>query len=602
MLGKALSPSPGAGLGRLCRGARAICTFLLIAGCGAPTAAPPTRDGSAPESPPVFVERAAESGLDFTHFNGMSGERYMVEVLGAGAALFDYDNDDDLDIYLRQGEMLGPAGSVDEALFPPRHPLPLTDRLYRNDFQIGPDAAPSLRFTDVTEQAGLSGSAYGMGVAAGDYDNDGWIDLYLTNFGPNRLLHNNGDGTFSDVTAASGTGDDGWSVPASFFDFDRDGRLDLFVGNYVEFDYARLPVCKDLTGARDYCGPGVFDEQADRLFRNLGNGTFEDVSEAVGLGSGFGPALGAVTTDFNGDGWLDVYVANDGKANNLWINDRGTGFSDQALLAGCAVSASGKAEGSMGVDAGDFDGDGDPDLFMTHLTKETNTLYLNNGRGLFEDRTTMSGLGAASLAATGFGTAWIDYDNDGRLDLLTANGAVTRIPALVEQGDPYPLHQPNQLFRNLGEGRFDDAGEAASEAFALSEVSRGAVFGDLDNDGDVDVLVTNNNGPARLLVNEYAGGNHWLGLRLVTGEPARDALGASAQLFVAGAPPLWRRVRVEAGYASANDPRLRFGLGPSGAVERLVVRWPEGELEEWTGLEIDRYHKLRRGEGRPVEP
>lgn len=256
----------------------------------------------------------------------------------------------------------------------------------------------------------------------------------------------------------------------------------------------------------------------------------------------------------------------------------------------------------MGVDAGDFDGDGDPDLFMTHLTKETNTLYLNNGAGLFEDRTTMSGLGSASLAYTGFGAAWIDFDNDSLLDLLTVNGAVVVIPSLVEQGDPYPLHQPNQLFRNLGNGRFADVSDTAAEALGLSEVSRGAAFGDLDNDGDPDVLVTNNNGPARLLINQSRNGHHWLGVRLLTGEPPRDALGASAQLFVAGKPTLWRRVRVEAGYASANDPRLRFGLGTSASVERIVVRWPDGSVEEWDGLEVDRYHQLRRGKGRPVGP
>ncbi len=591
------------------RGQLAAALALLAAGCGGPGPTPPAAGGG-----PIFVDRAAELGLDFVHFNGMSGEYYMVEVLGAGGALLDYDNDGDLDVYLVQGAMLGPGKTLGDALFPPRHPPPLTDRLYRNDLEVAPDGTRVLRFTDVTAEAGLAALGYGMGVATGDYDNDGWTDLYLTHFGPNQLWRNRGDGTFEEVTAETGTGDDRWSVPAAFVDYDRDGWLDLFVGNYVAFDYARLPICRDLTGAQDYCGPAVFTPEPDRLFRNRGRGadgrvTFEDATAAAGLTAGFGPALGVVAADFDGDRWPDLYVANDAKPNNLWRNrgagaDRRVTFTDEALLAGCAVNAAGRAEGSMGVDAGDFDGDGDLDLFMTHLVKETNTLYLNDGRGNFDDRTADSGLGPPSLAYTAFGTAWFDYDNDGWLDLLAVNGAVTRIEGLVRQRDPYPLHQPNQLFHNLGsEGgrvRFAEVTAEAGEVFRLSEVSRGAAFGDLDNDGDLDVLVTNNNGPARLLLNQVGAQRPWLGVRLLVGDPPRDAPGASAALLSSGRPPLWRRVRQDGSYASANDPRILFGLGDGRSVAGVRVVWPDGSEEDFDQVAPGRYTALRQGTGRPA--
>jgi len=583
----------------------AVLLVTLVAACGggAPEedagTPPPTAASGAPSggADAVFRDAAAAAGLDFHHFNGASGGYFMVEILGAGGALFDYDGDGDLDVYLVQGAMLGPGRSLDDAVFPPHHPTPLSDRLYRNDLD-----GDGLRFTDVTEESGIGrlATGYGMGVAAGDYDGDGDLDLYLTNFGPNQLLRNRGDGTFEDVTVAAGAGDDGWSVPAAFFDYDGDGDLDLFVGNYVDFDFAKLPVCRDLTGAQDYCGPKVFDPQADRLLRNRGDGSFEDVSAAAGLAASFGPALGVVAADFDDDGRPDLYVANDARANNLWMN-RGDGtFEDRALLAGAAVDASGKPQGSMGVDAGDFDGDGDLDLFMTHIAAETNTLYRNDGSGMFEDDSAATGLGAPSLPFTAFGTAWFDYDNDGWLDLMAVNGAVTKILSQVQQGDPYPLHQPNQLFHNAG-GRFTDVSAEAGEAFRLSDVSRGAAFGDVDDDGDADVLVTNNNGPARLLLNQVGNAAPWLGVRLLLADGRRTAVGARAAVLVDGAAQRWRRVRPEGSYAVANDPRLLFGLGGLGTpphLDAVRVVWPDGSREDFPVAAVGRYVDLVQGQGR----
>jgi hypothetical protein len=579
---------------------------LATAGCGggggtAPAAETAAGGGGAAEGD-WFVDAAAASGIDFHHFNGGSGRFHMVEILGSGGGLFDYDGDGDLDAYLVQGAMLDPDRTLDDAVFPLRHPAPPSDRLYRNDLAREGSGAVRLRFTDVTEESGLAGLAtgYGMGMAAGDYDGDGDLDLYLTNYGPDQLLENRGDGTFADVTAEAGLGADGWSVPAAFFDMDADGDLDLFVGRYVTYDLADPPVCPDLTGAPDFCGPKSFPPQSDLLYENRGDGTFRDVTAERGLTGGFGPALGVVVADFDDDGAFDLYVANDAAPNNLWMN-RGDGtFEDRALLAGAAVDERGRPQGSMGVDAGDFDGDGDLDLFMTHIVQETNTLYRNDGGGMFEDHSAEVGLGAPSLPYTAFGTAWADLDNDGWLDLLVVNGAVTKILSLARQGDPYPLHQPNQLFRNQG-GRFTEVTAEAGEVFSLSEVSRGAAFGDVDEDGDVDVLITNNAGPARLLVNRRGQDRPWLGLRLLTAGGRRDAVGAKAAVLRGGGPTLWRRVRPDGSFAVANDPRVLFGLGDGAPrLDGVRVVWPDGAVEDFPVTETGRYHTLRQGGGRPA--
>lgn len=589
----------------------------LLAGAPPSAAQEPAAGGGAQEAAgppsPLFTDEAEAAGLEFTHFNGMSGELYIVEVTGSGAALFDYDGDGDLDAYLAQGAMLGPGKALDDAAFEPRHPAPLSDRLYRNDTEVRPDGSREIRFTDVTERSGVAelATGYGMGVATADYDNDGHVDVYLANFGSNQLLRNRGDGTFADVTAAAGTGDGRWSVAAVFFDYDRDGWLDLYVVNYIDFEYARHRKCTTASGAPDYCSPLAFRPVADRLLRNLGPGedgtvTFRDVSAQVGIGEARGNGLGAVTGDFDGDGWPDLYVANDQMANSLWTNREapdppgGRAFRDDAVLAGCAVNREGQPEASMGVDAADVDGDGDEDLFMTHLASETNTFFRNEGEGLFQDRTAATALGPPSVERTGFGTGFLDWDNDGLLDVMAANGAVTVIEEQARRGEPYPLAQPNQLFRNRGDLRFEDVTEEAGEAFRHLEVSRGLAFGDVDGDGDTDALVANNSGPARLLVNRVGQDRSWIGLRVVDGR--RDALGAWVEVHREGAQPVGRRVRTDGSYASARDPRVLVGLGdgPVESVEKVIVRWVDGTAEEWSEVPAGRYTTLKRGTGEAV--
>lgn len=550
----------------------------------------------------TFVDRAAETGIDFVHFNGMSGELYFAEMTGQGAALFDYDNDGDLDVFMLQGHMLG-GKPIEKATFAPKHPLPLVDRLYRNDLEVKADGTRVLEFTDVTDTSGLDGTGYGMGVATGDYDNDGWTDLYVTNFGANRLYHNDGDGTFTDVTEKSGTEDSRWSVPTAFLDYDGDGLLDLYEGNYVDFRIATDKTCNTASGAPDYCGPRSYAPMPDRLFRNRGDGTFEEVTSEVGIDDEFGAALGVATTDFDGDGRVDLYVANDGSPNQLWLNKLVGGkvrFENGALLGGCAVNEDGQPEASMGVVAGDFNGDGADDLFMTHIERETNTLFLNDGTGLFEDRSQESGLGMASWQYTGFGTVLIDYDNDGRLDLYVANGAVLLIEEQLRAGEPYALKQKNLLFHNRGGARFEDVSASAGKVFDLMEVGRGVALGDVDNDGDSDLLIANNAGPVRLLINQLGQDRPWIGLRLIGEAIDRDMLGAKVGLFRKGQPVLWRRVRTDGSYASASDPRVLFGLGDHPDIEAIRVVWPSGRVEEWTGVSVGGYTTLREGSGKAV--
>lgn len=570
---------------------------LLAAACGKtpPQEPPPTAVAKPGESQAegLFTESAQASGIDFHHFSGGSGDLYMAEIISPGAALIDYDRDGDLDVYLVQSHMLPPGGDLAKATFPPKDPEKLSDRLYRNELSVAGDGQTILRFVDVTDEAGLQADGYGVGVTVGDYDNDGWFDLYVTNLGPNQLWRNRGDGRFEDVTAVAGVGDEGWSVPAAFFDFDRDGWPDLFVGNYVDFPFDDPILCKDLTGARDYCGPASYRAQPDRLYHNRGDGSFEEVSQQAGLGSEHRPALGAVTADLNGDLWPDIYVANDGEANFLWLNQQDGTFLDDALLAGCAVNADGKAEGSMGVDAADFDSDGDLDLFMTHLVAETNTLFRNDGHGLFDDFTSVTGLGPPSQLHTSFGTGWFDYDNDSWLDLVVVNGAVKKIEALARANDPFPVHEPNQLFRNLGNNRFEEVTDRAGEAFSHSEASRGTALGDVDNDGDTDLLIANNNGPTRLLINNVGSAASWLGLSLIarTGLAIPDSRAAVVRT---GAPERWGRVRIEGSFGSANDPRVLFGLAQGTAVDGVRVHWPDGAVMLWKEIPIRRYTTLWR--------
>jgi len=572
----------------------AITGLLVSQFCG-PTAAQSTKQEA--KSPAIFKEAAAEVGLKFQHYNGMTGKFFLPEIMGSGAALFDFDGDGDLDVFIVQSNVLEPNVKAGDTLFPWRGSESPRGRLFRNDLEVARDGTRTLKFTDVTEKSGIVADGYGMGVAVGDINNDGWPDLYITNLGHNRMYLNKGNGTFVDVTKQSGTDDERWSTSASFFDYDHDGWLDLLVLNYADFDLARSPPCYSASTARDYCTPRAFRAPGNRLFHNKGNGTFEDVTAAAGIDKELGHGLGVVTADFNGDGWVDIYVANDGDANQLWINQKNGTFRNEALLAGAAFNRDGKAEAGMGVDAGDVDANGTEDIFITHLMDETNTLFMNSGGALFEDRTREAGLGMPGHRFTGFGTLFFDYDNDGWLDLLVANGAVQLLPELARRGDRYPLGQPNQLFHNTGKSTFVDTSLQAGEAFQLLEVSRGAAFGDVDNDVDIDVLITNNNGPVRLLVNQVGNRNHWLGLRMVGKDNKRDMLGAQVEIIISKDKSLWRRVRTDGSYLSANDPMVVAGLGSVNHLEAVRVHWPGGAVEEWKNPPIDQYTTLREGTG-----
>ena len=570
--------------------------LALAAGCGGPggEAENGLHEGARSDAD-WFVDRASESGLDFIHFNGSGGEFYYPEILPPGVGLLDYDNDGDLDVYLVQGRVLGRTGTPVDAPTPPRQALPLTGRLYRNDLAAGADGAPVLRFSDVTAQSGIDADGFGLGVAAGDVDNDGWTDLFLTNFGPSALYLNQGDGTFRDASADSGIdGAPGFGVSAAFVDYDRDGWLDLYVGHNVNYALDNTIECSNVTGASDYCPPETYGGTPDHLYRNTGDGRFTDVSDTALVGGQFGPALGVAVADYDGDGWIDIYVANDATENLLWLNQQDGTFRDVALLSGAALSGMGLAEASMGVDAGDYDNDGDEDLFMTHITNEGNNLYVNDGAASFQDRSTVSGLGAGSLPYTGWGTTWFDYDNDGWLDLLAVNGTVIASPGPADR--PFPYDQRKSLFRNLGDGTFEDVTGAAGAVFELSETGRGAAFGDIDNDGDVDVVVGNDTGPVRLMINQVGSRRRWLGLRLV-GAGGRDMLGARVAVRRPGEPTLWRRARSDGSYASANDPRIVVGLGDSDARPAVEVRWPDGQTETWESIEIDRWTTLTQGAG-----
>ncbi len=542
-----------------------------------------------------LVDVAEAVGVSATYTSTSDGDLYLPRIMGGGGAVLDVDNDGDLDLFLVQaGVLSGDAVAEDSTL--------RQDRLYVNNLS----ASGVLEFTVVpaarTQFARGVGDGYGMGAATGDFDNDGWMDIYVTALGPNRLLRNRGDGSFEDVGQIAGVAGSEWSVSATVADLNNDGWLDLFVGNYLLWKRESYRPCYQAAGGLDYCGPDSFRAESNEVYLNSGDGTFERVSEDWGFQSHeAAPTLGTIAFDADGDGDVDLYEANDGRANRLWINHGGW-FEESAQLAGCAVNGEGFPEASMGLDAADIDQDGDVDLLITHLTGESHTLYRNDGRGLFSDRSLPSGLGASSLNATGFGVVLSDFDGDGWHDLLVANGAVRAIREVATLLNPLPLEQPNQFLSGHVGGGFDDASAKLGADVRTSTVSRGIAAGDLDNDGDLDAVVINIGAAAQVLVNQsQPTSDAWVGVRLVTGEGKRDALGARVEVFVDGVRIYVGRSYTDGSYASARDPRVLVGLGLLRS-QTVSVRVTDlnGTMEQWSELSTGRYHTLVSGTGQPA--
>ena len=512
-----------------------------------------------PEVPQVqFVDVTAASGIRFRHVNGAKGDYHLPETVGAGGAFFDYDDDGALDLFLVNGGDFTGAPTQE----------PATSVLYRN--------SSDGTFIDVTSIAGVSNAGnYGLGVACGDYNNDGNPDLYVTNFGANILYRNNGDGTFTDVTEESDVGGASWSSSAAFFDYNRDGHLDLYVVNYV-----RYPLDVPYSPCDGYCHPLYFEGAPDRLYRNNGDGTFVDTTEAAGItdigGPFHGKGLGVVAADFNNDSNPDLYVANDVTPNYLFHNKGDGTFVEIGVAAGCAYSVDGAAQAGMGVDAGDYNGDGFLDIFVTNFAYETNALYRNNGDDTFTDVSYQARLGDESYLFLGFGTGFFDYDNDGLLDIFVANGHI--FDRVKQTTDIVTYAQQNQLFHNSGDGGFTEASLKTGAYFGRKGVSRGAIFGDYDNDGDIDIVVTQLNQSAELLRNE--GGNHqnWLRVKTIGVHSNRDGIGARLVLTL-GTKSQVQEVRAGSSYQSSHDPRVFFGLGGHRIIDRLEIRWPSGVVQ-----------------------
>ncbi|MGQ9591572.1 MAG: CRTAC1 family protein, partial [Planctomycetota bacterium] len=528
---------------------------------------------------PKFTDIARSAGVTFAHTNGYTGKYHYPEVMGAGVALLDYDGDGFLDIYFTQGNRLlgGPSREF-------------SDRLYRNNGDG--------TFTDVTERAGLGHTGYGQGVCVGDYDNDGDPDIYVSNFGPNVLYRNDGDGTFTDVTEKAGVGDGGWGQGSSFLDFDGDGRLDLYVQNYLTYSVALVFEAYIYVGERkvlDYPSPRAFSGAPDRLFRNRGDGTFADVTAAAGIDRPDGKGMGCACFDYDDDGDVDLFVSNDTMENFLFRN-RGDGtFEEVGLLAGVAFDASGIPEASMGVDVGDFDGDGRMDMIVPCVWGQVFTLYRNEG-SFFTDVSNRAGIAEPTSPLTGFSPAFIDYDDDGDLDLFFADGGV-RMEQLASIEGSYEERYGirDLLLANDGTGRYADVSAFAGPYFAERGVSRGTAVGDLDNDGDLDIVVTRLGGPPAILRNDTQSSNHWVTLKLVGLRGNRDAIGASVWCEAGGKR---RRAVVHGGvsYLSQSDRRVHFGLGAADRIERLEILWPGGTRQTIEDLPADRRYEIREGE------
>jgi hypothetical protein len=512
-------------------------------------------------NPPVLFENTINaSKIHFMLKNSVSPQRYSIETMTGGVALFDYNNDGLLDIFFTNGAEIPSLKKSNPGFY---------NRLFRNNGDGS--------FTDVTEKAGLAGSGYSMGVAAADYDNDGFVDLYVAGFDRNQLFHNNGDGTFRDVTEKSGTGgmisgrDKPWSVAAGWIDYNNDGLLDLFVVNYLDYSLARAHSCR--TGnIVDYCSPNEYRGRPNILYRNNGDGTFTDVSQQSHISRYVGKGMGVAFADYDGDGFTDIFVSNDSFPNFLLHNNGDGTFTDVALMAGVAYNESGKTVAGMGADFRDIDHDGRPDIFHTAMYGDTFPLYRNLGKGQFEDVTEMTGLSAMTAGFTAWGAGIFDFDNDGNKDIFAAGSAILD-NSMEVNNRPYPL--PNWLYRNLGNMKFQDVSEQAGRGFSEPAAHRGAAFGDLNNDGKVDIVVTVLNGEPQLLMNRSPNHNHWITLKLIGTTDNRDGLGTRVKITTANGVQ-YNQATTAVSYNSSSDKRVHFGLGNATVVERIELAWPTG--------------------------
>ena len=531
----------------------------------------------------VFENELKQSKIGFTLKNSVSSYRYSIETMTGGVALFDYDNDGLLDIFFTNGAAIPSLEKTDSSY---------SNRLFRNNGDG--------TFTDVTEKAGLAGIGYSMGAAAGDYDNDGFVDLYVTGVNRNQLFHNNGDGTFSDVTEKAGvTGTvpgmgKAWAVAAGWFDYNNDGLLDLLVVNYLNYDLKTAAACS-VGRLPTYCSPNDFQGTPNILYRNNGDGTFTDVSAASHVGQYAGKGMGVAFADYDGDGFTDIFISNDTYPNFLLHNNGDGTFTDQATDAGVAYNETGKTVAGMGADFRDLNNDGLPDIFHTAMFGDTFSLYENEGKGQFGDVTSSSGLTIATGRLTAWGTGAYDFDNDGWKDLFTADAAILDNSVEVEHR-PYRL--PNKVFRNVGNMKFEDVSGTAGADFGVAAAHRGAAFGDLNNDGKVDVVVTVLNGPPEILMNRTESDHHWIILKLVGVKDNRDGLGTRIKITTAHGSQ-YNEATTAVSYNSSSDKRVHFGLGEDGVIDRIELSWPTGVKQVLRGVKADQVLTIREAPESP---
>ncbi|HWJ55092.1 MAG TPA: CRTAC1 family protein [Vicinamibacterales bacterium] len=526
---------------------------------------------------PAFTDITAASGVKFQHENGAFGKKYLPETMGSGVAVFDADGDGWPDLFF-----------VNSATWPGRPARPSASALYRNNHNG--------TFTDVTAAAGIKATGYGLGAAAADFDNDGKADLYVTSLGGNHLFRNLGGMKFADVTTTAGVGSSGFSTSPAWLDYDRDGKLDLFVAHYVDWTLPRDLFCTLDGKTKSYCTPESYKGQSAQLFHNAGNGRFEDVTAKSGVNDPTAKGLGVALLDYNGDGWIDVFVANDTQPNHLYENKRDGTFKDVALAAGVAFNEAGVARAGMGVDAADYDNSGRQSLIIGNFSNEMMALYKNEGNGLFIDEAPTSTIGKASLLTLTFGCFFFDYDLDGRLDVFAANGHVADDIAAAQPRVTYA--QAPHLFRGTGSRQFDEVTPRSGAPLAQKMVARGAAYGDFDNDGDLDLVVTVNHGPAHVYRNDAAGRNHALRVRLVgAGKSNRDAIGAFVRVTSGAGSSPWMMVRTGSSYLSQSELPLTFGLGGAAAVTKVEVKWPDGSNETLGGADAGQTITIEQGRG-----